>query len=243
MEKHLFIITSAIKSGQNEKERFLQTLHTIDSIKLRVKNCDIWLCDSSLSSLDPYMTDLLTSVNYVDFSQDNRVKEIRDEVKKFKLPCTENVRPFYELGALKNLTESYMINKVFSEIKKEEYKRIFKISGRYFLTDRFNLESHLIEGKFILKEKVKSPLGKIFTKSDYSRFSITWDFCTSIFEPMKYHFLEIENYIKNQLNSGLLADIEHGLELCIPSEFIHESKIYGVIGIVNNGKNIIHFDS
>lgn len=239
MKKYLFIVPSAIMTGNgNSEERFLQTLHTIDSIKSRISNIDIWLCDSSTIELEPYMKNLL-DVNFLDFSKDDKIHKIKKDVKRFKNFLNDESRPIYELGVLKNLTESYVINQVLGQIDPLEYSRIFKISGRYFLTNDFKLDDHLQDGKMILKYRKESKLSK-WTNSSHYRHCITWDFCTSIFKEIQNSFQQIEDYIKHQAESGGLGDIEHGLSLFIPDELVHEIKKSGVVGRVNGEK--IHAD-
>jgi len=241
--KSLFLITSAIMSGDgNPEERLIQTLHTIDSINCRFDNVEIWLIDSSTQSLDPYYLPLIDkSVKILDLSGDERIHQIKKEVKEFNLPVTQNFREFYELGCVKNLTESYVINQCFLKIDPSKYDRIYKISGRYFLTDKFKIDENNTPGKMVLKPKMKSKLGKKYISSDYYRYCITWNFCTSIFEEIKESFQLIETYLKDQADSDLLGDIEHGLDLFIPERLIHEINRTGVVGRVNGGVSI-HYD-
>jgi hypothetical protein len=240
-EKYLFIVTSAIMAGNGKPdERFIQTLYTIDSIRLRVPNVDIWLCESSTRELLPYMKELL-DVKILDFSRDTRVHEIVEYVKFVKLPVLDNVRDFYELSLIKNLTESYVINRTLEQIDSSVYSRIFKISGRYFLTNRFNLKDHLVKNKIVLKPRIESLLGANYIKSNHFRYCVTWDFCTSIFKEMQESFQQIEEYIKSQSSLTRLGDIEHGLSLFIPDEFVHEIEKTGIVGMINNG-DVMHSD-
>lgn len=239
--KILFIIPSAIMLGNGDpQERFLQTLHTIDSIKSRVLDADIWLCESSTEPLKEWMKPFLKSVKIINFSNDTRVHQIKDQVKVFKMPVTKDIRPFYENGAIKNLTESYVINQALSLVNPSDYTRIFKISGRYFLTDIFDLKSHNVYGKMVLKPKKNSKIGKTHAGGDYYRYCISWNFCTSIFEDMRQSFINIEKYVINQYDSGRLGDIEHGLDLFISQNLIHEIYENGIIGRVNNKS--VHVD-
>jgi hypothetical protein len=222
-------------SGEGStEERFLQTLHTIDSIRSRINNSEIWLCDSSSKKLEPYMIDMLEMVNFLDFSNNQRVLDIRNEVEKFHIPSTDEHKPFYRLGLLKNLTEIHIINQVLKKIEVGNYERIFKISGRYFLTKPFDLNSHNIFGKITLLPVKESLLGEKYVGSNYYRHCMTWNFCTSIYSEIKESFDKIENYLIKQTQFGLLGDIEHGLHLHIPTNLIHEISKYGVVGRVNN---------
>jgi len=235
--KTLFIIPSAIMSGIGSPEdRFVQTLHTIDSIKSRFSDVDILLCDASSECLDLGMISLL-GVPFLDFSSTPRVTQIREEVAKLKLDfATDNVKDFYRLSILKNLTEIHVINTVLSQITHNPYDRIFKISGRYFLNNDFNLEKHNQPGKICLTPKKKTLIGANYTHSSHYHHCISWNFCSSIFSEMTNSFSRIEEYILAQVYGGLIGDIEHGLHLKMPENLIYDQQKYGVSGKVNNKK-------
>jgi len=240
--KALVIITSAIMvDGHDVDLRLMQTLHTIDSIKLRIPNSEIWLCDSSTKPLPNYMLNSLTGVKLIPFYNDNKIHSIKDYSNNCNLPAEENIIEFYRLGLLKNLTEIYVLNTIFSKIDPSKYDRIFKISGRYFLTDDFNLEKHNNYGKINLTKLRKSRLEK-FTESKYFRTCVTYNFCTSLFNEIKESFLNIEKYIQNKSKNNGLADIEHGLALFIPDDIIHQIDLIGICGKVNSVIGGMHYE-
>lgn len=244
--KHLFILTSAIKTssgfastGTDSEERFFQTLQTIDSIKSRVKEVEIWLCDSSIESLDFYMTNIINGYDFVklfDFSGHKRVIEIRNEVDSFRIPVIDEVKPFYRLGFIKNLTELYVLSNMLEKIEESKYKRVFKISGRYFLYNQFDLNFHNTPQTITLMPEKKSTLCNKNVGSDYYRHCAAWSFCPSLINDVKNIFLNIQNYMSAQIQSGLLGDIEHGLYLHTPKDMILEVQKFGLIGKVNNKK-------
>jgi len=249
--KNLIIVTSAILiKGQNEQERLMQTLHTIDSIKCRIPNSEIWLCDSSLTSLIKYLNGIgvgsnsfmdlyFNDIKIIDFSQNERVHDIFRKSKQFT-PHGKDAASIdkFRLGFVKNLTESYVLNSVLNKEEVASYDRVFKISGRYFLTNEFNIEDHLIKGKITLKKRFKSPL----PESNYGRACTLWSFCTNILNEIQNSFKEVEEQIKDKTSKNILCDIESGLSDFLSEDIIHEIKRSGVVGRVSIKSNPMHYD-
>ena len=154
----VFIVTSALSaefSAINQGDRFEQTLRAIQSIKGRSTNASILLVDSSPYALDPSVC-----------------QTIAEEVSYFgELGKTnpglnfgfESRAPFRFLSTLKAVSESYAVLHALTICKITQLDRrsnhIFKISGRYWLTDDFDVNDHLAVGcqaKFALKSAFKS---------------------------------------------------------------------------------------
>lgn len=238
--KVLFIITSAIISAKsNEKseheERFLQTLHTIDSIKSRIPTADIWLCDSSSKQIPTYMKTMLGEVKIIEFYQDKKIHEIIEKANSGWLKESN-----LKLGQIKNMTETYVLNKTFQLIDQKDYDRIFKISGRYFLTNKFNIKQHSDYGKISLKEEEDSVIMEHNLGIKKARKCVLWSCCTSILDEIKKSFLDIEEYIHKGYKDHFLADIEHGFTQFIDDSLIYEIDKTGVVGRVDGEK--IHAD-
>lgn len=235
--RDLFIVTSAIKiEGQSSVKRYFQTLHTIDSIKSRLPNADIWLCDSSHFKLDKWMEDLLPSnVKIISFSKDSRVHQILKEYKYLNLPVSEKIIETYRKNWIKNATEAYVIKKVLEMVNPKQYDRIFKISGRYFLNNMFISEQYASKNKITLKEKTNSSIGSQFIDTDFLRICVLYCVPTNLLEEFKIIISNIENFIIEQPKKRKLGDIEHGLDVFIDDFLISDIKELGVTGIVNNG--------
>lgn len=244
MTKNLYIVTSAINiSPDTANERFLQTLHTIDSIRSKDESCEIILADSSPTTIPSMFIDLLKDVTIFDFSEDLIIHEIIKDAEKIKFPVSKDTLHFYKLGYVKNRTEIYVINMVLREIAPDKYKRIFKISGRYFFNYKFDINLRNVKSKINLSVEKDSPFNIYetdFIGSKKYRSCVTWDYCTTIHDEMLGFFLEIEKYIVNQANNQKLADIEHGLARCIPLEKINSIDVLGVMGRVNNDRGTIY---
>jgi hypothetical protein len=126
-----FIILSNINSQHSVfsgTQRFVQTLETIHSIRIKVPNSKIIFCDNSNIELTHEQKSI-----------------IKERVDKF-IEYENNFFNTYvnTSGNNKGINELFLMKYVLSEAKKSSLigKRIFKISGRYRLSDDFNIEDY-----------------------------------------------------------------------------------------------------
>lgn len=157
----IFGICSSI-NGYNKgiysmQERFEQTIETIDSIKRLDLGAYIILCDNS-DILNEHKYEL-TNIVDLFISGNNSMND-------------------------KSYSESQQIIQIIDNIKNLEYDVFFKISGRYFLKDDFDIGKYLndeinfrefnYDGRFCYSTVLYS-FGKRhedFMKSNYERFII-----------------------------------------------------------------------
>lgn len=132
--KIIVLVTSTIKPGQaplcytdtrsvfSAGERFAQTLASIRSVQDKIPDAAIILLENS--SLTSDETSLLQNcvTQVVSYSGDSEAVKWRDS-------------PFKGAGEL------YMLIQALKWIRKLNYDRIFKLSGRYCLNARFELSS------------------------------------------------------------------------------------------------------
>lgn len=144
---NLFIITSvvhinrsigwtytSIRSYYSDEERYSDTLKTIESIRRHVKNSKIVLLEGSRLS-ETEEAGFKQNVDYfIDYSNDPLIHEKVNTNKKGQGEVWK---------LIKFLTENReLIN---------NFLRIFKISGRYWLSDVFNLNNFSFEKDTALK--------------------------------------------------------------------------------------------
>ena len=145
---YIFVITSTLnpKIGVLTPEvRYQQTLNTIKSIRDKVKDSIILLMDSSPLPVEEHM-----------------IEDIKTKVDHFI--TLSNHTHALELGnaGLKSPAECYIMVIAIDVIKNlalPGIKRVFKITGRAELTDRFNIEDYedtTIDGKYVFKSSVPS---------------------------------------------------------------------------------------
>jgi hypothetical protein len=138
-----FLITSVIntnnsigwgytpnRSTYSPDERFKDTLKTINTIREKVPNSIIMFLEGK--SLDQEKENQLIALTdiYMNFKDDTWVLEAIDSPKK-------------GLGEVRKLIRGVEQLKLRDDIK--NIRRIFKISGRYWLNSLFNLDSYSLD--------------------------------------------------------------------------------------------------
>ena len=234
--KNLFILPCAIMVGENQTdhfERFFQLQHTVDSIFSRFEDAEIKIYELTGKPIYESFKTQLFNCTIITSENDQEVLNIKNTASDVKLPVTDKIRPSYEKGYIKNATESLLICRILKEIDPLEYSRIYKITGRYFFNNSFDLELHDVEGKITLKNKSKCAHGKKWTKTDNLRHCMYWSFCPTILEDVKSNFKKIHQYIIEHSNGNGIASIENGLDLFFDEELINSIEKTGVSGRID----------
>jgi len=199
---NVFIVTSTINTEIGlipVEERYQQTLLTIESIKQKDNTAIIILIDNSSNPLlaDNYNKLTDTATYFLDIGD--------------RAPCKQ----FNKVGA-KGAGESYMLLVGLDLINRLNLlpKRVFKISGRYKLSNTFNLSFYdNITGKYVFKTRNTNEYN---ITSLHSRL---WSVCGSLLEDMKYlvtksfydHIVErttLEESIFKNINKDMLIEVE-----------------------------------
>ena len=127
----LFVVTSTIRPPQiplsyckvrsvySSEERYLQTLSTIKSININAPGSTIILLENSFLSNDERLAISNMNVQIASFCDDKEAVKWRDSIYK---------------GA----GELYMLINAIKLLKNTYYSKMFKISGRYRLTQNFD---------------------------------------------------------------------------------------------------------
>ena len=241
--KTAFIITSAIRfkgsSVVDQLIRLQQTIHTIESIRLRVDDADIFLVETGSVSLDESMISMFPkNVEIIKLNNHPRINEIQQEsiiVSDRISPryssadkTQEEIKNFIKIGYVKSITEQFAIGVLLNSIDFSNYDTVFKISGRYFLNDKFNLDSHNTNGIS----------ARYLSEKEDSINTSLWSFTGSIYSEIKEQWPELLEKMMSKFNSNENTDIEQCMFLTFleRDQLIKHSsiKILGVSGIVNN---------
>jgi hypothetical protein len=228
----------------NPLERAIQTAHTIDSIKSRIPNVEIWLCDSSCEPLSDIVLGIVRneSVKIMSFYNNSKIHEIKEFASKYNGGGKDGYEIDVEkgsLGILKNLTESYVILELLkSDIS--NFDRVFKISGRYALSGKFDISKWNQPGKAVLRKSESNYLPIELVETDGNHWCMLWSFCTSIKNEIVKVFEIINSDIVLYSQTNRITDIEHGLYKNLNKEYIYELENIGIMGRVNNVNSIIH---
>jgi hypothetical protein len=238
--KFLFIVTSAIipfktGSANTESERYEQTLNTISSIRNKVPNSIILLVESSQSKLpDDYRKEIIKRTDsFIECYDDQILKQIYDNLEK---------NP-HQINFGKSLLESRGMIIAFEKILKtklyQNVHRIFKISGRYFLNDTFEIEDY--QSRCLYNFYVFNICKYNDSEYEYFRDLIgidgqlvtgLWSFCSSLMTETYELYQKAFSYIDWILSINNCIDIERCLY-----KFIDMNK---VIHMQNLGVTQIH---
>lgn len=233
---NIFLVTSGlnVESGLIlPNDRLQQTIDTAKSIRKYASNVTILLLEGGKYPLN--------------LEQRMLLKEHYDDILDFTYHPTiqfahnQNVNVMYTKGPC----ESLMLFETCKLLPKNENYRIFKISGRYQLYDKFCIEDHMVNGKYVFKTKEDgvryyhddkfsdgSQLQNIdmyFTPYQYK--TRLYSFCSSLLETATQNYNNIfQTIISSYINHGYI-DIEHAVYKNIDQSLIHELDVIGLKGI------------
>jgi len=202
--KSLFIVSSAIHANHgvfDKNERLNQTIETCKSIRQRVSDCDIFILDGGTKDLSDEEKDKLQPYinDFYSYADSENVKEIQKS-KNWDI--------------VKNLIEIMIFGNFFEENKNElrkNYKRIFKVSGRYVLNDNFDYDMHMnARGKIVVRGLYTSQFPSSVTRNlNLQYMSRLWSFDSSFIFFIAEMYKEMYKHMIDALNSGGYVDIEH----------------------------------
>jgi hypothetical protein len=229
--KSLFLMSSAIhvKHGiYSTDERISQTLETCKSILMTVPNAKIYLLDGGYIKMNFKEETLFNNLvkNFYNFSNDKNI------IRAQSIPNHDIVKNFIEI---------YMFSKFLKENYqqlKNNYQRIFKISGRYRINSLFDFEKHV---NAINKIVIHGPYQSQFTNEitggcAFQYMSRLWSFDSILTPYISTCFDRMLVDIVDRINLGGYIDIEHLLFKHLDSNLIESVKIIGIEGnIAPNG--------
>ncbi len=229
----LFLVSSAIRTKHgvfSAEERLQQTIATFESIKAKLSNAKIILCESSgaqsitaeeIEILQPHLFGLL------NFNSDVQVQDIY-------------AKTLDNHDIAKNFTELVVFGKVFDFlINKQPHllnniDRVFKLSGRYKLSDSFNptmFESPEVVDKYMFAMRRSSQFSPNVTGGITQQlFSRLWSWPANKTALVMYRYNVMAEDFLGTLNKGQYCDIEHLLLKYFAGPFLHEVPQIGVTG-------------
>jgi hypothetical protein len=238
----LFMVTSAIESRYGiytPGQRLDQTLETIQCLRDRVPGCVISLNEVSGNGLaDQYAARLEDAVDYyLDFTENSDVRYIYN--KPEWVPNWDVVKNLTELTtfpvSLKTLQEAGAL---------EGIDRVFKMSGRYLLNDKFDLSlyKHMdVVDRVVIGRDYPSqfPVQVTGLTHQYMCRLLSWP--TALHTDMIGWYEKGRDYMKQRMSVGGYADIEHCLYYALPRDQVYQLDEVGVYGnIAPNGAPIIN---
>ncbi len=246
--KFLFIVTSAIipfkvGSANNQQERYEQTIKTISSIREKDPGSIILLVESSQYQLPKeYRKEIIQKTDFfVECYEDEILQNIYSNL---------NSNPnSFDFG--KSLLESRGMIIAFEKILRDKIyqkvHRIFKISGRYFLNDTFDIKDYqtrCLYDFYVFNVCKYNDNGYEYFRDligvDGQLVTGLWSFCSSLMEETYELYQRAFSYIDWILSINNCIDIERCLYKFIDmKKVIHMqnlgcTQIHGPNGEVNN---------
>jgi hypothetical protein len=211
----LFIVTSAING---DAQRLYETQQTIESIHRACPIASIWVLESS-------------------FEHQNVIFP-RATVKHYGSQFIQNVRKTNrDVAYIKNAIELHTTISILHDIP-NRYSHVFKISGRYTLTEHFNIEAHVAnKATFAQARRTGYPLDYVGT--DGMLMTRLYSFDYNVIPQMLETLEHIEAFFHEQWDGGKVFDMEHGFYKFLPRDILNEVGKIGVRGRIGHLTSIV----
>lgn len=240
MSKYAFIVTSAINTKfgvYNSEQRLEQTLETIKSIKDRVTDPLIIVLEVAGVPLTEEQKNALTANcnHLIDFTTDPAVTGLYHSTDNWDV--VKNVTEVLCFGnALKMLTHDAG---VFNGVD-----RIFKVSGRYVLTDDFDIgyyDNYSVKPFVVIGPDQGSQFPFAVTQIERQYMARLWSWPTTLTKEVIDVYTNSLNYMYQRLANNGYADIEHVLYKFLDRQKVIQKPVLGIRGnIAPNGHPILN---
>lgn len=243
--KNIVLLTSALYTNYgiyDPQERIKQTLDTAKSAKKYIPGAVIILVDNSKvdvqNDTSSEINELIDTVDYyIDNSDDADIQYFHNNVSN------------YDIG--KNAMEAMGLHKALSyiatdaELRAEvlSANRVFKLSGRYQVTDKFDIakfDNADTRGKYVFKRAQPAWINPQDTGVTTMLQTRLWSFSPEMLDVTLYLYQQIIENMINLYNAGKYIDNEHSMSKYIPRDQLVELEIVGLQGnIAPNGMMVI----
>jgi hypothetical protein len=227
--KTLFILTSALNTKfgvHSNSQRLEQTLDSIASIRQHSPGASIAVVE--MGGIPPTATQIATIESqveyYYNFSENEAVQGIFHSTDNWDI--------------VKNTTEVMIFGTVLEAMTAahipEQFDRIFKMSGRYQLTDRFDPEyySSVADRIVVLERKASQFPSYITDGMEYQYMSRLWSWPADQTQTIIDSYLRGFVAMAQRLEAGGYFDIEHMLYYYLPQELITQRPVVGLRGLL-----------
>ena len=235
MSKQTVLITSALYTNfgiYSAEERIKQTIATAQSVRKYIPDATIFLVDNSkVDILLEESTEFDELLDLVDYYIDNS-----DDIDIQHFHNTSN----YDIGknamevlgtlkALQHITTDSELLDVF-----DKSNRIFKLSGRYELTDKFDItqfDNVDTQNKYVFKKAQPAWCNQTVTGVDHLLQTRLWSFTPGLLDETISMFQQIIKNMLDTYNKQQYIDVEHSIY-----KFIDRSKLVQIdtVGLKGN---------
>jgi len=245
MSKNIVLLTSALYTNYGiytAQQRITQTLDTAKSAKKYIPDATIILVDNSKTDVQndtsAEFEELIDLVDYyIDNSDDEDIKYFHANVTNYDI----GKNAMEAMGIMKALTYISTDKDLMDEISSAN--RIFKLSGRYQVTDQFDIkkfDNKNTKDKYVFKKGQAAWIPEVDTGVTTLLQTRLWSFTPSLFLDTMELFREIIQNMIATFNQGKYIDNEHSMAKFIPKDKLVELDTVGLQGnIAPNGMMII----
>ena len=243
--KNIVLLTSAVYTNYgiyDPTQRISQTLETAKSAKKYIPGAVIILVDNSKvdvqNDTSAEFEELIDLVDYyVDNSDDDDIKYFHNNVQNYDI----GKNAMEALGLMKALT---YINSDADMMKVvANANRIFKLSGRYQVTDKFDItkfDNANTKDKYVFKRSQPSWINPNDTGVNTLLQTRLWSFTPSLLADTVTMYNKIIETMVGLFNQNKYIDNEHAMSKFIPKDKLVELETVGLMGnIAPNGMMII----
>lgn len=229
MSRYAFLVTSAINTKfgvYDSANRLNQTCDTIASIRQRAPGSTIYLLEMAAISLTGEQREKLLPLvdQFLDFSSDPGVVGLYNSTDNWDV-----VKNVTEVQCFQNaLKKLYTDTKVLAK-----HQRLFKISGRYQLTDQFDLsfyDQYINENMIVMSKRRNSQFDFNTTGVEKQFMSRLWSWPSAITSEVIQVYENSLKYMYERLLNGGYVDIEHSLYKFLDHNKILEKDALGIRG-------------
>lgn len=243
--KNIVLLTSAVYTNYGiyqSAQRIQQTLDTAKSAKKYIPGAVVVLIDNSKvdvqNDTSPEFEELIDLVDYyIDNSDDADIQYFHNNVANYDI----GKNAMEAMGLFKALT--YINND--TDLKKEinSAARVFKLSGRYQVTDKFDItafDNASTQDKYVFKKAQPSWINPVDTGVNTLLQTRLWSFSPNQLGETIGMYSKIIATMLDLFNQQKYIDNEHAMSKFIPKDKLVELDIVGLVGnIAPNGMMII----
>jgi hypothetical protein len=243
--KNIVLLTSAVYSNYGiytPQQRIEQTLETAKSAKKYIPDAVLILIDNSKVDVQNDESDefneLIDLVDYyIDNSDDADIQHFHNNVANYDIGknSMECLGMFKALNHITN--DADLMNEITSA------DRIFKLSGRYVVTDKFDYtkwSNDATKGKYVFKQAQASWIPQQDTGVDHLLQTRLWSFTPDLLMDTIKLFGDIINNMFALFNQQKYIDVEHSMAKFLSKDKLVELETVGLMGnIAPNGMMII----
>ena len=243
--KNIVLLTSAVYTNYgiyNPQQRIQQTLDTAKSAKKYIPGAVIILVDNSKTDVQndtsAEFEELIDLVDYyIDNSDDADIQYFHNNVANYDI----GKNAMESLGMMKALT--YIANDETMKKEIADADRIFKLSGRYQVTDKFDITKFSNDNtrdKYVFKKAQPSWINPQDTGVTTLLQTRLWSFTPGLLLDTMQLYKNILETMVVLYNNQKYIDNEHAMSKFVPKDKLVELETVGLIGnIAPNGMMII----